>query len=116
MTPNNSRTGLTPTRRLPLRTDLWNHSPTGFEWGYGVSGPAQLALAILAWHCGSNENRAIRYHQPFKCLVVAGLTVEWRMTGRQVEPALQTIEAELYETEMGRDEPPSGDREGAPTF
>ena len=24
-----------------------NHSPTGFAWGYGGSGPAQLALAIL---------------------------------------------------------------------
>src|SRR5204863_5783137 len=24
-----------------------NHSPDGFAWGYGGSGPAQLALAIL---------------------------------------------------------------------
>lgn len=24
-----------------------NHSPTGFSWGYGGSGPAQLSLAIL---------------------------------------------------------------------
>jgi Family of unknown function (DUF6166) len=32
-------------RRLNPRLDLWNHSPTGFEWGYGGSGPAQLALA-----------------------------------------------------------------------
>lgn len=24
-----------------------NHSPTGFSWGYGGSGPSQLALAIL---------------------------------------------------------------------
>ena len=24
-----------------------NHSPDGFEWGYGGSGPAQLALALL---------------------------------------------------------------------
>lgn len=24
-----------------------NHSPDGFEWGYGGSGPAQLALGIL---------------------------------------------------------------------
>lgn len=24
-----------------------NHSPTGFEWGYGGSGPAQLALALM---------------------------------------------------------------------
>lgn len=24
-----------------------NHSPDGFNWGYGGSGPAQLALALL---------------------------------------------------------------------
>lgn len=35
-------------RPLSLRLDLRNHSPEGFEWGYGGSGPAQLALAILA--------------------------------------------------------------------
>ena len=27
--------------------ELWNHSPDGFNWGYGGSGPAQLALALL---------------------------------------------------------------------
>src|SRR5262245_1194599 len=36
------------TRDLPARLDLRSHSPTGFEWGYGGSGPAQLALALLA--------------------------------------------------------------------
>ena len=25
---------------------VYNHSPDGFEWGYGGSGPSQLALAI----------------------------------------------------------------------
>src|SRR5205823_6333568 len=29
------------------RFDLRNHSPTGFEWGYAGSGPAQLSLALL---------------------------------------------------------------------
>jgi hypothetical protein len=33
-------------RPLPMRLDLWNHSPTGFEFGYGGSGPAQLALIL----------------------------------------------------------------------
>ena len=105
------------TRRLPLRTDLVNHSPTGFEWGYWGSGPAQLALAILAWHCGSNENRAIRLHQHFKWDVVTGLDHdEWTLTGRQVEAALQDIEAELAEAEMGRDEPASGNCWGAQNY
>ena len=35
---------------LGPRLDLFNHSPTGFEWGYFGSGPAQLALAIVAHH------------------------------------------------------------------
>src|SRR5262245_4369364 len=35
-------------RLLPPRLELANHSPTGFEWGYGGSGPAQLALAMVA--------------------------------------------------------------------
>ena len=33
---------------LDSRLDMRNHSPTGFEWGYGGSGPAQLALALAA--------------------------------------------------------------------
>lgn len=32
-----------PERSLAVR----NHSPSGFNWGYGGSGPAQTALAIL---------------------------------------------------------------------
>jgi hypothetical protein len=54
-------------RPLTPRLDLWNHSPTGFEWGYGGSGPAQLALALLADHlgkpgpgCGGNQSRQRR--------------------------------------------------------
>jgi hypothetical protein len=39
-------------RPLPLRCDIVNHSPTGFSWGYAGSGPAQLALAILADYFG----------------------------------------------------------------
>ena len=41
-----------PSYRLNPRHDLRNHSPSGFEWGFGGSGPAQLALAILCDHLG----------------------------------------------------------------
>jgi hypothetical protein len=27
-----------------------HHSPSGYEWSYGGSGPADLALNILEWH------------------------------------------------------------------
>ena len=48
-------------RPLDPRFDLWNHSPTGFEWGYGGSGPAQLALALLADHFANNQ-KALEFY------------------------------------------------------
>lgn len=56
---------------LPLRLDLRNHSPTGFENGYGGSGPAQLALALLADVMG--DDLAQEHYQAFKWQVVAQL-------------------------------------------
>ena len=44
---------------------VFNHSPDGFAWGYGGSGPAQLALAILL-HVGIERATAVRIHQHFK--------------------------------------------------
>jgi hypothetical protein len=61
-------------QRLPPRADLRNHSPTRFEWGYGGSEPSQLALAILCWHCASNEQRALSYYPPFKESIIANIT------------------------------------------
>lgn len=46
-----------------------NHSPTGFAWGYGGSGPAQLALAILLTR--TDEKTALRLYQDFKFEFVA---------------------------------------------
>jgi Family of unknown function (DUF6166) len=50
-----------PGKRYPLalRLEIANHSPDGFEWGYGGSGPAQLALAILADHIGPEAPPAV---------------------------------------------------------
>ncbi|MYD94133.1 MAG: hypothetical protein F4Y02_10660 [Chloroflexi bacterium] len=48
------------------------HSPTGFMWGYGGSGPAQLALALLL-EAGLGDRDADRLHHPFKWEVVAKL-------------------------------------------
>lgn len=81
-------------RNLPLRTDLVNHSPTGFEWGYGGSGPSQLALAILCWHCASNEQRALNYYQRFKDTVIARIqSSTWFMTSDFIEGELRNLEA-----------------------
>lgn len=49
-----------------------NHSPDGFNWGYGGSGPAQLALAILLKF--TDEHTAVRLYQRFKFDIISGLT------------------------------------------
>jgi len=78
-------------RRLNPRFDLWNHSPTGFEWGYGGSGPAQLALAILADHCQDDE-RALNFYQRFKWAVVAELPHRgWTLTSDQIDAVLRSL-------------------------
>lgn len=48
---------------------VMDHSPDGFNWGYGGSGPAQLALALLLDH-GLSAEEAVRLHQPYKREVV----------------------------------------------
>ena len=42
---------------------VYNHSPDGFNWSYGGSGPAQLALAILIEFF---PNDALQYYQDLK--------------------------------------------------
>jgi hypothetical protein len=52
-------------KMLPLSPSLAliNHSPDGFMWGYGGSGPAQLALAILYEITGNAEfSKAMHHH------------------------------------------------------
>lgn len=53
-----------------------NHSPDGFNWGYGGSGPAQLALALLYDVCG-NKVVAMKLHQDFKWQFVAKWGATW---------------------------------------
>jgi len=78
-------------RRLNPRFDLWNHSPTGFEWGYAGSGPAQLALAILADHCRDDE-RALNFYHRYKWTVIAELPYrEWILTSREIEQMLRNL-------------------------
>lgn len=51
-----------------------NHSPSGFMWGYGGSGPAQLALAIMLKTLkGSSSEYRIPDYQKFKFDVIAKL-------------------------------------------
>lgn len=81
-------------RPLDLRLDLRSHSPTGPEWGYGGSGPAQLALALAADVLGDDE-RAQEVYQRLKFKLVGGLPREgWVLTEDRVRSAVEAIEQE----------------------
>ena len=50
---------------------IYNHSPDGFNWSYGGSGPSQLALGLLLTMTTKEE--ALKYYQDFKFIVVSSL-------------------------------------------
>lgn len=80
-------------KTLPLRLDLVNHSPTGFEWGYNGSGPAQLAIAILADAIG--DEQAKEFYQDFKNRIVARLPRDkWQLTAAEVIADVDDIKQE----------------------
>jgi hypothetical protein len=54
-----------------LSQKLYNHSPDGFNWGYGGSGPSQLALAILLHF--TDKKFALSNYMDFKFEIIAAL-------------------------------------------
>jgi len=64
------------------------HSPTGFEFGYGGSGPADLALNILLLF--TDEETAKNLHQTFKWEFIA--PVPWEGGTISKESILNFIE------------------------
>ena len=73
-----------------------HHSPTGFEWGYGGSGPSDLALSILSFVIGPEQEtvgvyegkrcgaRAWDLHHTFKLEFCAGWGDGWSITVGEV--------------------------------
>lgn len=74
-----------------------NHSPDGFAWGYGGSGPAQLALAILLEE--TTQEEAERAHQNFKFQVIARLDKvdDFKLTSADVQAWLERWRAQQTE-------------------
>ena len=79
---------------LSPRLDLANKSPTGFEWGYGGSGPAQLALALCADALGDDE-AALDLFQLFKDRVISALPRDepWTLTAAEVRRHCRELQA-----------------------
>lgn len=69
---------------LLRRYDLLSASPSGFEYGYGGSGPAQLAVAMLAHAYG--DGFAFAHYQQFKREVIAELPeTGWTLRTRDLD-------------------------------
>ena len=73
---------------MDLRLDVRNHSPTGFEWGYNGSGPAQLALAMTVAEVGKRKATFQGAYQAVKDELIAPIQGgRWMLTGSQVRDA-----------------------------
>jgi len=61
------------------------HSPDGFNWGYGGSGPADLAYAVLYDLYG--KEFADKNYQRFKWDIIAKLPQgePWKLTEHEIE-------------------------------
>lgn len=82
--------------RLAERLDVRNHSPTGLEWGYAGSGPAQLSLALLCDHFNGNTVEALKFYQEFKFQIIAGIkTDRWVLTSNDIGRALEKIRGSI---------------------
>lgn len=66
----------------PLRHHVY-HSPTGFNFGYRGSGPADLARSILWDYLGKEPARVL--YQNFKDTFVATWGNKWQITSREIQ-------------------------------
>lgn len=90
------RDGTTYERRL---RHIARHSPTGFEWAYSGSGPADLAYSLLVDHFGGDAiaaRRAKAIYQAFKHRVIAHLPYTgWHFDAVYIDEMLRDIETAM---------------------
>lgn len=72
-----------PFSHVPSLT-LANKSPSGFSWGYGGSGPAQLALALIYDVTGDSQV-SLRTYQEFKWAVVSNWGDTWEISSERIQ-------------------------------
>ncbi len=80
-------------KELDPRRDIYDHSPTGFAWGYEGSGPAQLALALCADVLG-DDRRAQEVYQAVKRTFIDKLDQDrgWLMSGTVLKAIIELCE------------------------
>lgn len=79
------------TRPLPLHLEVRNHSPSGFEWGYAGSGPAQLALAMCIEMLGPQRAQVV--YQQVKDRLVATIQADaWALHAATVANVVRAMD------------------------
>lgn len=79
--------------RLPVRLDLVNHSPDGFEWGYLGSGPAQLAFALCLHVLAGDVPRARRVYRDVAFTLVSAFPEDaWSIDQTELKRAIEGLE------------------------
>lgn len=77
-------------RPLPFHLAVQPHSPDGFEWGYGGSGPSQLALAMCVELLGPQE--ALKVYLRVKDHLIAPIQAKnWKIRAGEI---LEVVEQE----------------------
>lgn len=82
----------TYSKRLP---HIERHSPDGFNWSYGGSGPADTALSILTDCVGKSVAEA--FYQEFKRQFVAKWKESFKITEDEIKAWLQSVSMEKKE-------------------
>lgn len=97
---------------LDPRLDLANHSPTGFEWGYGGSGPTQLSVGLFVYwlqkRLGVHEAEKVLREElinPWPHLLVKPLVV--RLPREWFSFHIDTLESSMRERFLDIQEDPS---------
>ena len=76
-------------RQEPL-PHLVHHSPSGMEWGYGGSGPADLARSIVGDVLGTDDPAV---YQEFKRMFVASWGDRWEISLDEIRAWLEKRKA-----------------------
>ena len=64
------------------------HSPDGFEFGYGRSGPADLALSIMSDYVG--QEQAMKYYMALKWKFISGMQGDHgQITSQQIDTFME---------------------------
>ena len=82
----------TTTLSLERNLQVVDHSPTGFQWGYNGSGPAQLAAAIL-YEVTNNRSLTRAYYQIFKFYHVSKFGDSFEINNEEVLAWLRSVGA-----------------------